>query len=97
MVATRLTPFRALAGEEDGRDYIKVASRKSRSPDSNSSELPSDFSCLCWKSHIDCVSVGVDRMQRNFEPMRKQVEEWQRSELTDVAAFSCRPAMGSRT
>jgi hypothetical protein len=32
-------------------------------------------------SLIDCVSVGVDRMQRNFEPMRKQVEAWQRSEL----------------
>jgi hypothetical protein len=25
-------------------------------------------------------------MQRNFEPMRKQVEVWQRSELTDVTA-----------
>jgi hypothetical protein len=25
-------------------------------------------------------------MQRNFEPMRKQVEDWQKSELTDVAA-----------
>jgi hypothetical protein len=35
---------------------------------------------------IDCISVGVDRMQRNFEPMRKQVEAWQRSELTDVNA-----------
>jgi hypothetical protein len=35
-------------------------------------------------SLIDCISVGVDRMQRNFEPMRKQVEAWQRSELTDV-------------
>src|SRR5216684_3638864 len=35
-------------------------------------------------SLIDCISVGVDRMQRNFEPMRKQVEMWQRSELTDV-------------
>ena len=32
------------------------------------------------------ISVGVDRMQRNFEPMRKQVEAWQRSELTDVTA-----------
>ena len=31
-----------------------------------------------------CISVGVDRMQRDFEPMRKQVEAWQRSELTDV-------------
>jgi hypothetical protein len=37
-------------------------------------------------SLIDCVSVGVDRMQRNFEPMRKQVEAWQRCELTDVTA-----------
>ena len=37
-------------------------------------------------SLIDCVSVGVDRMQRNFEPMRKQVEAWQRCELTDVSA-----------
>jgi hypothetical protein len=25
-------------------------------------------------------------MQRNFEQMRKQVEAWQRSELTDVTA-----------
>jgi hypothetical protein len=37
-----------------------------------------------WFSVIDCISVAVDRMQRNFEPMRKQVEAWQRSELTDV-------------
>jgi hypothetical protein len=37
-------------------------------------------------SLIDCISVGVDRMQRNFEPMREQVEAWQRSELTDVTA-----------
>ena len=35
---------------------------------------------------IDCISVGVDRMHRNFEPMRKQVEAWQKSELTDVTA-----------
>ena len=37
-------------------------------------------------SLIDCISVGVDRMQRNFHPMRKQVEAWQKSELTDVTA-----------
>ena len=37
-------------------------------------------------SLVDCLSVGVDRMQRNFEPMRKQVEAWQRSKLTDVTA-----------
>jgi hypothetical protein len=37
-------------------------------------------------SLIDCISVGVDRMQRNFESMRKQVEAWQKSELTHVTA-----------
>jgi hypothetical protein len=29
-------------------------------------------------------------MQRNFEPMRKQVDTWQKSELTDVTAKVCR-------
>src|SRR5437870_9533652 len=37
-------------------------------------------------SLVDCISIGVDRMQQNFEPMRKQVEAWQRSELSDVTA-----------
>jgi len=37
-------------------------------------------------SLTDSISVGVDRMQRNFEPMRKQVEAWPRFELTDVMA-----------
>ena len=36
-------------------------------------------------SVIACISVGVDRMQRNFEPMLKQVEAWP-GELTDVTA-----------
>ena len=35
-------------------------------------------------SLVDAISVGVDRMQRNFEPMRKQVEAWRQAELTDV-------------
>src|ERR1700686_4698971 len=35
---------------------------------------------------IDCISVGVDRMQRNFEPMRKQGETWQKRKLRDVTA-----------
>jgi integrase len=53
--------------------------------------VPSVFTPVLAKhsksfSLIDCISVGVDRMQRNFEPMRKQVETWQRSELTDVTA-----------
>jgi hypothetical protein len=25
-------------------------------------------------SLVDCISVGVDQVQRNFEPMRKQLE-----------------------
>jgi hypothetical protein len=37
-------------------------------------------------SLVDAISVGVDRMQRNFEPMRKQVEAWRQAELTNVTA-----------
>ena len=37
-------------------------------------------------SLLDSISVGVDRMQRNFEPMRKQVEAWHSGELTTVTA-----------
>ena len=37
-------------------------------------------------SLVDAIAVGVDRMQRNFEAMRKQVEAWRQSELTDVTA-----------
>jgi hypothetical protein len=37
-------------------------------------------------SLVDYIAGGIARMQRNFEPMRKQVEAWQRSEVTDVTA-----------
>src|SRR5437879_9101771 len=45
-----------------------------------------DFSPVLAKhtknfSLIDAVSVGVDRMQRNFEPMRHQIEIWKQSLL----------------
>lgn len=33
----------------------------------------------------DSISIGVDRMQRNFEPMRRQVEAWRTSQLSDGA------------
>jgi hypothetical protein len=46
-------------------------------------------------SLIDCISVGVDRMQRNFEPMRKQVEAWQRSELTDAGVGGSGPSLAT--
>ena len=32
----------------------------------------------------DSLSVGVDRMQRNFEPMRRQVESWRAQQLSPV-------------
>jgi hypothetical protein len=35
-------------------------------------------------SLIDCISVGVDPMQRNFDLMQKGAEAWQRSEVTGV-------------
>ncbi len=37
-------------------------------------------------SLVDILSVGVDRMQRNFEPMRKQVEAWKGTRLPDDTA-----------
>src|SRR6266851_7004493 len=37
-------------------------------------------------SLVDILSVGVDRMQRNFEPMRKQVEVWKGTRLLDDTA-----------
>jgi len=37
-------------------------------------------------SLVDILAVGVDRMQRNFEPMRKQVEVWKGTRLPDESA-----------
>jgi len=37
-------------------------------------------------SLVDILAVGVDRMQRNFEPMRKQVEAWKATRLADESA-----------
>jgi hypothetical protein len=37
-------------------------------------------------SLVDAVSIGVDRMQRSFEPMRRQVETWKGSLIQDDAA-----------
>jgi hypothetical protein len=34
----------------------------------------------------DALAIGIDRMQRNFEPMQKQVESWRQFQLTDAAA-----------
>jgi hypothetical protein len=37
-------------------------------------------------SLVDAISVGVDRMQRSFEPMRRQVEMWRKQQLTNATA-----------
>src|SRR6478752_5864751 len=35
---------------------------------------------------IDTLAVGVDRIQRNFEPLERQVETWRTMQITDDAA-----------
>src|SRR5712692_7111168 len=35
---------------------------------------------------IDTLAVGVDRIQRNFEPMQRQVESWRQNQITDSQA-----------
>ncbi len=37
-------------------------------------------------SLIDAVSVGVDRMQRNFDPMRQQITTWKESLISEDEA-----------
>src|SRR5216683_5759207 len=37
-------------------------------------------------SLLDALSIGVDRMQRNFKPMRQQIEQWQESQIADTTA-----------
>jgi hypothetical protein len=76
-------------------EVVRICNGKSASGKSKFVEFgniaPGAFTLVLAKhsksfSLIDCISVGVDRMQRNFEPMQKQVEAWQRSELMDVTA-----------
>jgi hypothetical protein len=35
---------------------------------------------------IDTLAVGVDRIQRNFEAMQRQVERWRQTQITDDRA-----------
>jgi hypothetical protein len=34
----------------------------------------------------DSLAIGVDRMQRNFGPLKQQVEEWQGLQLSTASA-----------
>ena len=35
---------------------------------------------------VDTLSVGVDRIERNFEPLERQVELWRKTQITDDTA-----------
>jgi hypothetical protein len=35
---------------------------------------------------VDTLSVGVDRIQRKFGPMQRQVESWPQTQITDARA-----------
>lgn len=35
---------------------------------------------------VDALAVGVDRMQRNFAPLKRQIESWRTKQLSDDAA-----------
>jgi len=37
-------------------------------------------------SLVDVLSIGVDRIQRNFEPMKKQVVAWRATQIPDEVA-----------
>ncbi len=37
-------------------------------------------------SIVDSLAIGVDRIQRNFEPLRQQVEGWRSQQITDEHA-----------
>jgi hypothetical protein len=37
-------------------------------------------------SLTDALSVGLDRIQRNFEPMQRQVEIWRQAQISDERA-----------
>ena len=37
-------------------------------------------------SIIDSLAIGVDRIHRNFDPPREQVERWRSNQITDEQA-----------
>src|SRR5882724_13223918 len=37
-------------------------------------------------SVVDSLAIGVDRIQRNFDPLRQQVETWRSRQITDDQA-----------
>jgi hypothetical protein len=37
-------------------------------------------------SLVDALSIGVDRMQRNFDLMRQQIDAWHQTQITGRAS-----------
>src|SRR5260370_14750380 len=74
---------------------MRISTDKSSSGKSNSREfgniVPVVFTPVLAKhtksfNLVDTLSVGVDRIQRNFEPMQRQVESWRQTQITDAQA-----------
>jgi hypothetical protein len=75
--------FSGRSGLERGGRKSVIATQRAPTPilppDHFGNIVPSIFTPVLAKhlksfSVVDAISVGVDRMQRNFDPMRKQVE-----------------------
>ena len=53
--------------------------------------VPSVFTPVLAKhsknfSIVDSLAIGVDRIQRNFDPLRQHVDTWRSSQITDAEA-----------
>jgi hypothetical protein len=65
---------------------------------SGQSGFPERFPHCSWSVHAragqaleefslqDSLAIGVDRMQRNFEPMPRQAEQWRAQQLSTANA-----------
>src|SRR5260370_6674398 len=74
---------------------MRISTDKSSSGKSKSREFGNivggDFTAVLAKhtksfNLVDTLSVGVDRIQRNFEPMQRQVDSWRQTQITDAQA-----------
>jgi hypothetical protein len=85
VVRTRRTPTRGrfteiprrLPGSQNSREFGNI--------------VPGVFTPVLAKhtqsfNLVDTLSVGVDRIQRNFEPTQRQVESWRQTQISDAQA-----------
>jgi hypothetical protein len=76
-------------------DFVAVKASRFNSfqqPRENFANIVSGVFTLVLAKHtksfnlVDTLSVGVDRIQRNFEPLQRQVETWRTTQITDDTA-----------